>query len=397
VNGVAIAAGRAHSMLLKADQSVLAWGDNGSGQSTVPMESVKIRGMDAGDDFNLVIRQNSGFPAFADLSKIPGWPGEPLAKTISVVNAIASGFTAMGLPDGLVIDPMSGIVSGVPLSAMQRAVRISATTDQGLLTGVVWIDTAAGSAPVDIALDGSELMENSPADTLVGTLSTEDPNVGDSHGFDLVGSAADNYRFRIQGNQLLVASKLTANFDAGVPFLSIRLRTTDLAGNSFERNFILSLIDDRTEDGDGDGINEANEEDVLGSSDAVFDNFSSSDADKDGMPGLLEYAFNLNPKVPGPLVNIVPGAGSTSGFPAITMEPDGVGGQRLRLEYIRRIGSTMTYTPQFGNSPAGSGLSDATGTVIITPIDAEWERCVVTDSQSTGTAQRRFGSVKIRW
>lgn len=397
VNGVAIAAGRAHSMILKADQSIVAWGGNGSGQSTVPMEAIKVRAMDAGDDFNLVIRQNSGFPSFQDLTKIPGWPAEPLSRQISVVNGSATGFSAMGLPDGLGIDSLNGLVSGTPNAAVQRAVRVSAVTDQGTLTGVVWIDTAAGTAPVDIELDGSELVENSPDGTVVGTLTAVDPNVGDSHGFEMVGTATDSFRFRIEGSQLVVAGKLTANFDAGVPFLSVRIRANDVAGNSFERNFILSLTDDRNEDADGDGISEANEEDVLGSSDAVFDNFSRSDSDKDGMAGLEEYAFNLDPKVAGPLVRIIPGAGSTAGLPSITMEPDGLGGFRLRIEYIRRIGSGMTYTPQFGNSPAASGLVNATGSVTVTPIDTEWERCVVFDSQSTGTAQRRFGSVKITW
>jgi hypothetical protein len=173
--------------------------------------------------------------------------------------------------------------------------------------------------------------------------------------------------------------------------------TTDAGNNSFEQNLTLILVDDRSEDADGDGVTEAMEEDVFGSSDVVSTNFRTFDLDKDGVPGMVEYAFNMDPKVAGPPLRLVPGGGSTAGLPSITLVPAPGGGHRLRLEYIRRVGSIVTYTPQFGTGMAAANWQTAANPVQSVEIAPGLQRCVVEDSQSTSAASRRFGRVAVSW
>lgn len=391
-----IAAGWLHSLILKTDGSVLAFGDHGEGQIFPPQEAGNLKTIAAGEFHNLAIRQTSGFPGFTDTNPLRAWPGDSVFRMMFLQHATPSGFTAMGMPADLSLDPLGGFISGTIVTGGRRAARITAETDQGTISTILWIDTADGNPPTDIALSASPLTENSPSGTIVGTLSATDPNAGDAHTFELVttSGAGDSYRFATSGNQIIVSGPLTADFDAGVNQLHIRVKAIDLGGNSFEKNFTLSLIDDRNEDGDGDGFTEAFEEDILGSSDSIAGDIATSDADKDGTPAILEFAFNLNPKVTNPPIRLIAGAGSTAGLPVVTLTGSG-NNRRLRLEYIRRVGSFLTYDPQF--SSTATSWQTATGTLTVTPIDADWERCVIEDTLGPNTAQKRFARVKLAW
>ena len=391
-----ISCGWLHSLALKADGTMAAWGDNGQRQSDLPLEGVQVRKIEAGDFHNLAIRQDTGFPVLENTAPLLAWPGDTVSKPITVSNASASSFSTMGLPAGLTIGSSSGLISGTVGTGERRAVRVTAVTDVATLNRVIWFNTSDGLPPSDVLLNTSPISENTPAGTVVGTLTASDPNPGDSLTLDLsyVSSAPDSFRFLVSGNQLITRYPLGADYDAGVTQLLIRVVVKDSANNFLEKDFTLQLIDDRTEDADGDGLNEATEEDVLGSSDTVFDNFNTSDADQDGIAGLLEYAFNLDPKSAGPPLKLIPGASSTAGLPAVSLVPDGQGGSRLRIEYLRRIGAGLTYTPEFSSNMTWSA---ATQTVTVTPIDANWERCIVDDTQSTSSSARRFGRVRVTW
>src|SRR5262249_43033381 len=58
--------------------------------------------------------------------------------------------------------------------------------------------------PSNISLSGNSVKENSPAGTVIGTLTASDPDAGDSSTFALVDNAGG--RFAISGNKLVVAS-----------------------------------------------------------------------------------------------------------------------------------------------------------------------------------------------
>lgn len=121
------------------------------------------------------------------------------------------------------------------------------------------------------------------------------------------------------------------------------------------------------------------------------------DADKDGLKNLLEYAFKLEPQVPGtPILTTLTG---TSGLPRITPVGSGAS-QRLRLEYVRKKASSnpgITYTPQFSSTLQDGGTggwSAITGPETIQSIDTEWERVVVEDTAGNGLPNR-YGRVRV--
>ena len=393
-----IAAGWNHSMALRDDGTMVVWGDDTQGQAKVPMEALHIQKIAAGSFHSLALRQNTGFASFADISPVRSWPGQTLVQTIQVQNATPSQYAAMGLPADLTLDPASGLVSGTVTSGVRRAVRIMIQTDKGPLNRVFWFDTADGVAPTELGLSATLLAENSPAGTVVGTLSASDPDAGDTHTFrlDYGSDGPDSYRFWIAGNQLIVRDLLTADYDAGKTQLKIRVEVRDSGNNTLVRNLVLQLTNDRLEDSDGDGINEMMEEDFFGTSDAYFDDFNTADADDDGMPSLLEYAFNLDPKTAGPPLRLVAGEASTAGLPAINLVADEPGHQHLRIEYLRRLNCPLIYTPEFASGLKPEDWSRATLPITVTPINADWERCVVQDSRSTADAACRFGRVNVQ-
>jgi Ca2+-binding RTX toxin-like protein len=117
--------------------------------------------------------------------------------------------------------------------------------DQLLEQAVQWASEAGlppNQAPTDVAVAGSTVAENEPADTLVGILSATDANVGDTHTFALVTGAgsADNASFTIAGNELRTNAVL--NFEAQETY-SIRVQTTDAGGLTFDQVLTITATD----------------------------------------------------------------------------------------------------------------------------------------------------------
>lgn len=400
-----IKAGWMHSLAMKNDGTLVTWGSNAKGQSSIPLEARNVRAIATGDFHNLAARQAGGFPRIPPGIVVQGWAGQTVNQSFSPENATAALYSALGLPEGLSISPETGVVTGAPVGNSRRAVRIVADTDKGRLSRVVWFDMAAGSAPTGITLAPVPpaatlgVLENSPPGTVIGTLSVTDPDEGDSHIFHatVTSGLSQLYGLQVSGNQLVLAEGAPVDYETS-PSLGIRIRAIDSAGNTLERTFSIPVVDDRTEDSDGDGVSQALEQDVFFTSDSQFTAFATADADKDGIPVMIEYAFNLNMRV-ADAGKYLGGAGSTSGLPVVSLVTDGQGNRRLRLEYLRRIGSVMpnlAYAPQFANSPAGP-WSSAAGAVTVTPVDSSWERCSVDDPQTTTGTARRFARVKISW
>ena len=97
------------------------------------------------------------------------------------------------------------------------------------------------TAPFDLILSHAGFAENAPVGTLIGTLSTVDNDVTLPFVYDLVsGSGSDhNHLFRISGNKLLTNASFSCT---GVFEYSVRIRTTDITGLSFEKEFIIQCI-----------------------------------------------------------------------------------------------------------------------------------------------------------
>ncbi|NCR35368.1 MAG: type I secretion C-terminal target domain-containing protein, partial [Microcystis aeruginosa S11-01] len=95
-------------------------------------------------------------------------------------------------------------------------------------------------APTELILSKDTIAENSGNNFLIGTLSTLDPDVGDSHNYSLVTGQGDtdNSAFTIVGNELRI--KNSADFETKSSY-SIRLRTTDVGGLSYEQTFTVKI------------------------------------------------------------------------------------------------------------------------------------------------------------
>ncbi len=96
--------------------------------------------------------------------------------------------------------------------------------------------------PSDINLSNQSVFENGGPDVLVGVLSTVDQDLADSHTYTLVAGVGDggNGSFYIDGDQLLTAESF--NYEIQDSY-SVRIRSTDSGGLSFEKVFIIQILD----------------------------------------------------------------------------------------------------------------------------------------------------------
>jgi hypothetical protein len=121
----------------------------------------------------------------------------------------------------------------------------------------------------------------------------------------------------------------------------------------------------------------------------LFGAYAAPDATPfdDGVENILKYAFNMN--AGGPDVGVLAPGGS-SGLPKVSLNQSG---QQpvLRVEFLRRKGSGLIYTPQ--RSTTIGGFVSMTGTQTVTPIDSNWERVVV--EETTPLTTQSFARVAV--
>ncbi len=96
--------------------------------------------------------------------------------------------------------------------------------------------------PTDIEITNLFVSENAPNNTLIGQLTTIDPDLGDSHTYALLDNPQG--RFKIVGDELQVADASLLDFETD-PDFDIRVQSTDNDGLSLEEILTVNLIDDR--------------------------------------------------------------------------------------------------------------------------------------------------------
>ena len=117
------------------------------------------------------------------------------------------------------------------------------TTDQGgqIFEKVFTITvTNVNETPTDITLSTLSIAENASVESVVGTFTTTDQDVGDTHTYSLVSGTGSthNLDFHIVGSQL----RTTTQFDFELqPTRSIRVRTTDAGNLTFEKVFTITI------------------------------------------------------------------------------------------------------------------------------------------------------------
>lgn len=109
----------------------------------------------------------------------------------------------------------------------------------------------SNDTPLNIALSNSSINENATASTLIGILSTEDPDANQSFSYALIAGlgSTDNPSFSIRNDSLF--SNATFNFENKASY-SIRVRSTDNGNLSTIKVFTISITD---QNDDPTGIN----------------------------------------------------------------------------------------------------------------------------------------------
>lgn len=95
-------------------------------------------------------------------------------------------------------------------------------------------------APNGIELGNSSIPENSRNRTIIGMLTTRDPDATDSYTYMLLDDAEG--RFTLSNGQILVANGGLLDFE-NAPAHTIRVRSTDSAGARFETDLAITLTD----------------------------------------------------------------------------------------------------------------------------------------------------------
>ena len=114
---------------------------------------------------------------------------------------------------------------------------------QGARDGVFWAyGTQINQAPTALNLSANSFNENIATESAVTTLSSLDPDVSETFTYSLVSGtgSTDNAAFSISGDQLKINT--SPDFEIKSSY-TIRLRTTDQGGLSFEREATFSVGD----------------------------------------------------------------------------------------------------------------------------------------------------------
>ncbi|MCO6046520.1 Ig-like domain-containing protein, partial [Aeoliella sp. ICT_H6.2] len=183
-------------------------------------------------------------------------------------------------------------------------------------------------SPTQVNLSNSSLNENTPSGSTVGTLSTTDPDVGDSFIYTLVSGSGDtdNAAFAISGDQL--KSVFSPDFETKSSY-SVRVRSTDSTGNWVERSYTVS-INDVNEAPTTIGLSSTSIDENL-SIGAVVGSFSTTDPDT----------------TDSHIYTLVAGAGSTDNA-AFTID-----GDQLKLAVIPDFESKESYEIRVRSTDSG--------------------------------------------
>ena len=166
--------------------------------------------------------------------------------TLECPTGSAQAFTVLGAPGSTItLDPNANLPNGEVCTVTVIANQISDVDavdppDNMAANYQFSFTVVANQAPTDINLSNSSVDENQPVGTTVGTLSTTDPNPGDTFTYALVSGTGDtdNGSFQISGDQLQTNAVL--DFETKSSY-SIRVQSTDSGSLSFDKQFVISV------------------------------------------------------------------------------------------------------------------------------------------------------------
>jgi sialidase-1 len=257
-------------------------------------------------------------------------------------------------------------------------IRVSSLESGAQNTFGVLLTGTTNTAPHDIVLSSTTVWENVTANTSVGTFSSSDVNAGETFSYALADGSGgtDNAAFTITGDNLKI--NVTPVLAAKSNY-SIRVRSTDSGGLFHEKPFTITIT--------AGGVRFAD----WAASGGLSGERASMDATpfNDGVSNMLKYAFNMNPGGADGRILVEDG---NSGLPRTEIKPNG-GQTVFKLEFLRRKGSGLIYTPQRSNNLAD--FEPMTGTQTVTSVDSYWERVSIESPFLPQSEPRAFFRVQV--
>jgi len=96
--------------------------------------------------------------------------------------------------------------------------------------------------PTDMMLSGNSVLENSTNGTVVGTVTTSDPNAGEIFNYVLPNDAVGRFAINTTTGQITVANGGLIDFEAATS-LPITVKVTDSTGNTYNEAFTINVTD----------------------------------------------------------------------------------------------------------------------------------------------------------
>jgi Ca2+-binding RTX toxin-like protein len=148
------------------------------------------------------------------------------------------------------IDAATGVITVADDAALdheaaaQHSIEVEVTDAGGLsATQAFTIDvTDVNEAPGALTLDSSEVAENAEGDTVVGTVSATDPDVGDALSYALTDDASGRFAIDPDSGVITLAEGASLDHDDAAQH-AIEVEVTDTGGLSASRTFTIEVID----------------------------------------------------------------------------------------------------------------------------------------------------------
>ena len=135
------------------------------------------------------------------------------------------------------INSTSKITAIVPSDAVSGNITVTNSGGSDSLSGFIF-----NAAPSDISISTNTILENNSLNELIGVFSVTDPEVSDTHTYQLVSGSGDddNGSFLISGNSLL--ANVVFNFEIKKVY-TIRVEVQDNYENNYQKVFTINVTD----------------------------------------------------------------------------------------------------------------------------------------------------------
>jgi len=182
-----------------------------------------------------ILENNTNGASIGDLSSTDANVGDNFTYTLAAGGTDNANFSIVG--KRLFFNAVADLESKNSYSIKIRS------TDQGSLFFEKMFTISVqnqNEIPTNLALSATAQTENSPVGSAFATVSTTDPDAGDTYTYTLVTGTgdSDNASFAIAGNQL--KNNVLFDFETKTSY-SIRIRTTDAGGLFFEKPFSIGI------------------------------------------------------------------------------------------------------------------------------------------------------------